>query len=162
MLFEIARVLKPDGILIMSSPDKKYYSDITGFKNKFHVKELYFEEFKELIKRHFKSSNFYFQKSYNLNSYIYGVNCVETVVYSGSFNEVYKHELEPLYNIVIASQCFTDEMKPSIFDGSSITDLLIRARIKSNTEHIKQTTSYRIGNFLCFPFFCLKKIIKNG
>ena len=39
MMQEIKRVLKPDGLLIMSSPDKKNYSDKRGFNNQFHVKE---------------------------------------------------------------------------------------------------------------------------
>jgi hypothetical protein len=33
--------------LIMSSPDKEFYSDKTGQNNVFHIKELYFSEFKK-------------------------------------------------------------------------------------------------------------------
>src|SRR6266511_4202337 len=33
MLQECKRVMKEDGILIISTPDKKFYSDITGYKN---------------------------------------------------------------------------------------------------------------------------------
>ena len=49
MMAEIRRVLAPEGILMLSSPDKKYYSDIPKFQNSYHIKELYFEEFKDLV-----------------------------------------------------------------------------------------------------------------
>jgi len=52
-ILEIKRVLTKDGVLIISSPDKKEYSDLTGHDNLFHVKELYYREFEELIKKNF-------------------------------------------------------------------------------------------------------------
>jgi len=53
MLSEIKRVLKPDGLLIISTPDKAIYSDASYYKNEFHVKELYKNEFYELLKTRF-------------------------------------------------------------------------------------------------------------
>lgn len=53
MLAEIKRVLRPGGVLIMSTPDKAVYSDATGQNNPYHVKELYREEFAALIAAHF-------------------------------------------------------------------------------------------------------------
>lgn len=69
-LEEIKRVLKDDGILIMSSPDKKRYSDIPRFNNPYHVHELYYDEFELLIKSYFKYSEYYYQGMF-VNSYIY-------------------------------------------------------------------------------------------
>src|SRR5215207_9384045 len=43
MLAEIKRVLRPNGVLVISSPDKLNYTDIPGVINPFHVKELYRE-----------------------------------------------------------------------------------------------------------------------
>src|SRR4051812_21778603 len=37
MVTELKRVLKEDGILIISSPDRKNYSDANAYKNPFHV-----------------------------------------------------------------------------------------------------------------------------
>jgi SAM-dependent methyltransferase len=48
-LGEIKRVLKPDGVLILSCPNKAEYSDKRGFSNEFHVKELYRPELKALL-----------------------------------------------------------------------------------------------------------------
>lgn len=49
MIAEIKRVLRPNGLLVISSPNKLAYSDIPGYQNPFHVKELYFEELKALL-----------------------------------------------------------------------------------------------------------------
>ncbi|MCH8622380.1 glycosyltransferase [Undibacterium sp. TS12] len=53
MMQEIRRVLRPDGVLLISSPDKLYYSDIPGAHNEYHVKELYQEEFQQLLGQYF-------------------------------------------------------------------------------------------------------------
>lgn len=53
LLAEFRRVLKPDGFLILSSPDKAVYSDQQITSNEFHIRELYRDELEDLIKRHF-------------------------------------------------------------------------------------------------------------
>lgn len=53
-LEEIARVLKKDGILVMSTPNKKIYSDLFNYENEFHVKEFYHNEFLAFLHEKFK------------------------------------------------------------------------------------------------------------
>lgn len=53
MMLEVRRVLRPGGLLIISTPDREVYSDNVGFHNPFHVKELYEDEFRALLARHF-------------------------------------------------------------------------------------------------------------
>jgi SAM-dependent methyltransferase len=53
MLTEVKRVLSPGGVLMISTPDKRVYSDLPKFVNPFHVKELYREEFEALLGSHF-------------------------------------------------------------------------------------------------------------
>lgn len=53
-LEEIFRVLKEDGCLVMSTPDKKEYSDRYKFHNQFHVAEFYKEEFVKFLSSKFK------------------------------------------------------------------------------------------------------------
>ena len=62
LLAEFRRVLKPDGFLVLSSPDKAVYSDQQNTVNEYHVKELYREEFESLIGRHFPASRLLGQK----------------------------------------------------------------------------------------------------
>jgi GT2 family glycosyltransferase/SAM-dependent methyltransferase len=53
MMAEVRRVLRPDGILVMSSPNKEIYSDQAGYHNDYHVKELYLNEFEALLAKYF-------------------------------------------------------------------------------------------------------------
>jgi len=57
-----ARVLKDDGFLVISSPDKHTYSDLAGFRNEYHVRELYKDELLALLKPHFGEIRLYGQK----------------------------------------------------------------------------------------------------
>ena len=57
-----ARVLTDDGVLLISSPDKRTYSEIAGFRNEFHVREMYREELLELLGAHFPHVRLYGQK----------------------------------------------------------------------------------------------------
>ena len=54
-LREIKRVLSDSGALIISSPDKREYTDRIGNKNRFHKLELNHEDFYSLLKKHFKN-----------------------------------------------------------------------------------------------------------
>jgi len=62
MMREIKRVLRPGGLLVMSSPDRWEYSDKPGYSNPYHVKELYRHEFKDLLNLHFKNHSVYGQR----------------------------------------------------------------------------------------------------
>ncbi|MDR3389254.1 MAG: class I SAM-dependent methyltransferase [Rudaea sp.] len=62
MISGFARALADDGVLIVSSPDKRTYSDISGFHNEFHVRELYRDELLALLKPHFPFVHLYGQK----------------------------------------------------------------------------------------------------
>jgi ubiquinone/menaquinone biosynthesis C-methylase UbiE len=62
MLAGFYRLLKQDGILLISTPDKKNYTDATGVANPHHVRELYYEEFSGLLDSHFAAKKIYTQK----------------------------------------------------------------------------------------------------
>ena len=62
LLAEFRRVLKPDGFLMLSSPDKAVYSEEQNSDNEFHVKELHRHELEDLIHRHFPASRLLGQK----------------------------------------------------------------------------------------------------
>ena len=61
-LAECKRVLKNDGILICSTPNRRVFSpNLAKPLNPFHVKEFWPEEFHRLIFRYFKNVTFYGQ-----------------------------------------------------------------------------------------------------
>lgn len=62
MMREVKRVLRPGGIFIISSPDKLEYSDKPQQHNPHHVKELYRNEFEELLAAHFNRHRLYGQR----------------------------------------------------------------------------------------------------
>ncbi len=55
---EIKRLLKPNGLLIISSPDKREYTEANAIENIHHINELYHEEFKELLGANFIHCHF--------------------------------------------------------------------------------------------------------
>lgn len=61
-LKEIKRVLRPDGILIISTPEKHTYTVATGLVNPFHVKELLKSEFDVLLGQYFSYVSMHGQK----------------------------------------------------------------------------------------------------
>ncbi|MFS8083618.1 MAG: glycoside hydrolase family 99-like domain-containing protein, partial [Ginsengibacter sp.] len=54
MMREIKRVMTLGGLLVISSPDKLEYSDRPGYANPYHIRELYRDQFKSLLSKHFK------------------------------------------------------------------------------------------------------------
>ena len=78
LLAEFRRVLKPDGFLILSSPDKAVYSDQQKTENEYHVRELYRGELEALIQRHFPASCLLGQKLM-FHSAIWSMDDIERV-----------------------------------------------------------------------------------
>lgn len=78
LLAEFRRVLKPDGFLILSSPDKAEYSDRNKTSNEFHIKELYRHELEALIERHFGAWRLLGQKLM-FHSAVWSLDGVENV-----------------------------------------------------------------------------------
>jgi SAM-dependent methyltransferase len=62
MLSEFARVLAPDGILVISSPNKRLYTDARDYVNPFHLQELYRDDLARLLRAHFPAQHWYHQR----------------------------------------------------------------------------------------------------
>jgi GT2 family glycosyltransferase/2-polyprenyl-3-methyl-5-hydroxy-6-metoxy-1,4-benzoquinol methylase len=63
MLAEVRRVLRPGGVFLVSTPNKAIYSDLANYKNPFHVRELYFDEFRKLLENAFQTVRLFAQKN---------------------------------------------------------------------------------------------------
>ncbi|HYA14072.1 MAG TPA: glycosyltransferase [Syntrophales bacterium] len=62
LMKEVKRLLKDDGIFIVSSSNKYVSSGQTAYEKPLRLKELSFDEFKSLLKKHFKNTLIYGQK----------------------------------------------------------------------------------------------------
>lgn len=62
MLAEFARVLRPDGVLVISSPNKRLYSDARNYVNEFHRHELYREDLEKLLVASFPAQRWFHQR----------------------------------------------------------------------------------------------------
>jgi SAM-dependent methyltransferase len=62
MLAEFARVLTPEGLLVISSPNKELYSDARSYVNEFHLHELYRDGLAALLAASFPAQSWYHQR----------------------------------------------------------------------------------------------------
>lgn len=62
MIDGFARLLADDGMLLISTPDKRTYTDLTGVANEHHVRELYRDEFDALLASRFPHHRVFGQK----------------------------------------------------------------------------------------------------
>ena len=105
---ELTRVLRPDGILILSSPNKRLYSDAHDYHNEFHVRELYRNELEDLLYVSFPHISWLGQKLL-FHSTIWPENqaCVTTeyLVNDDRHITVASHpSVEPMYYIAVCSR----------------------------------------------------------
>jgi glycosyltransferase involved in cell wall biosynthesis/ubiquinone/menaquinone biosynthesis C-methylase UbiE len=115
LLSEVKRLLTPEGVFIVSTPNKTVYSDEPQYNNPFHVHELYFDEFRELLEKYFKNVKFLGQHIY-CNSNIWPVfagedtKVVEYVVDKNPEEFVFagNDKKIPRYFIAIASDAARD------------------------------------------------------
>lgn len=162
MMYEIKRVLKKDGVLIISSPDKLNYSDIPNYKNKFHVKELYYEDFKSFISKHFKYTLFFGQRIFvgSIIALYENVNEYKRPIVINK--EGTSFEFNPSYNIAIATD--NNEFKLNYHDILyKETDTIITA---DDAERVKQkllnSRSYILGNLILTPVRSIKRLFKKN
>jgi O-antigen biosynthesis protein len=105
MLAEIRRVLHPDGVFIISSPNRPIYSEESGEHNEFHVKELDFQEFDSLLRLNFQVIQ-YFGQRLLMSSVIQPLNVASTLssVWSDTGAELNAHAgsmKDPVYFVAI-------------------------------------------------------------
>jgi ubiquinone/menaquinone biosynthesis C-methylase UbiE/GR25 family glycosyltransferase involved in LPS biosynthesis len=106
MMIEVKRVLRPGGVLVISSPEKRAYSDERTFNNVFHVKELYKQDFQNLLASHFQNVLMFGQRI------VYGSALLqegsgEIRSFGIGSTEPVPGLRDPVYNVAIASDDIT-------------------------------------------------------
>jgi lipopolysaccharide biosynthesis protein/2-polyprenyl-3-methyl-5-hydroxy-6-metoxy-1,4-benzoquinol methylase len=114
MMTELKRVLRTDGCLIISSPNKLVYTDRSNYTNPFHVRELYTADFIRLSSRYFKNTRHYGQRV-TTGSVIAGTAA------SGAFTTFAPGDAahgmpEQMYDIILASDAALPELGASVFE----------------------------------------------
>jgi ubiquinone/menaquinone biosynthesis C-methylase UbiE len=169
MLMEFKRILKPTGIIIISSPDKHVYSELLGIRNEYHVKELYFDEFKSIIQKYFIFSNFYFQKEV-FGSLLISDRESNLIEYVGDYNKIdcFTKPHEFTFNICICSnQKINFTLPNSYFNGykvylSEISELQKKINLLNHENFIlNQKLSNRVFALLKKIHQFCKKIVMN-
>lgn len=106
-LTEVKRVLKHDGIFIISTPDKRVYSDLPGYKNVYHQKEFYIDEFKDFLNNYFMYINMYSQSFKRINI----INSMDNATESFQ-NIIVQDYIKNTLSTYVIAVCSRTEMKP--------------------------------------------------
>jgi ubiquinone/menaquinone biosynthesis C-methylase UbiE len=155
-LNEIKRVLKSEGILVISTPDKKWYTDARNHYNQYHKKEFYEKEFQLLLNKFFKETILLHQYldygSVIQNNNQYGIERRLTADYN---NLVSISEHTPMYLIMVCSNTPISDFSTSFFSFQSLKEVLLNKLVFESRDKeyvlIKRTSfAYRIIKILRF------------
>jgi SAM-dependent methyltransferase len=118
MMLEIKRVLRPNGALLISSPDKFRYSIEPNHTNPFHVKELFENQFKDLIDRYFRNAAFFGQRVLYGSSILPDASVTPSRCYwkDGDESSVASGDNRPLYWIALASDGALPTIAAGVFE----------------------------------------------
>lgn len=146
MLREIKRVLRPDGVLIISSPNRPEYDKTLAESNPYHVKELDFAEFFALLQQHFKNVSVYAQRVLTgslLVPYEHPESGFTSL--SGSTAQSCQGVARPIYFVAIASDGDLPVLGASIYESTHLAEskgetsyLEARAYISERVEGVAQ------------------------
>jgi hypothetical protein len=136
MMAEFNRVLRPDGFVVISSPDKATYSDAVGYRNEYHVRELYRDEFQATVAVHFAHQRLYAQKLGFVSSMVALDQPHQTAFQTATWQVIDEHgatagpaDLDPLYYVMVAAR------KPSHLPQGLTQLMLFQDRDESVYDH---------------------------
>jgi ubiquinone/menaquinone biosynthesis C-methylase UbiE len=153
LLTEIQRFLKPEGILLVSTPNKSVYQHESEEENPFHVHELEFEEFRSLLQQFFKNVGFAGQRIHT-GSTVWPIAAsahdmttapIEQFVMAreeteegAEFEAITDEQREPLYYISMASDAPLPALRGSVLIDAS--DQLLKGKDHQIHELLNKVT----------------------
>ena len=123
MLAEIKRVLKPNGVLLISSPNRPEYDLTLSEPNHYHVKELDSDEFSGLLKNYFQQQTVYAQRV--LAGSVVVPLADQAAAYrhfSRESEEVVNTLTHPIYFLALASDGALPDIGTSIYEADAIAN----------------------------------------
>ncbi len=174
VLSEFKRVLKSDGILIISTPNKQINID-RRLINPFHKQEYFENEFRELLLNYFTNIIINYQSNYFTNIIFYQNLNYETEYFSTDIDNLKEGIIEKKdfslnkeYFIAIAysNDCILYNIKNCIYEGNEF--LKHEFNIISNNmqniyqmqKKIYQSLNYKIGYFITYPIKFLLNLLR--
>jgi SAM-dependent methyltransferase len=105
MLREFARVLSAEGVLVISSPNKRLYSDLREYRNEFHLHELYRDGLTALLGGAFPAQHWYHQRLGTWSGIWYEGSASEGEAWVADGGNVERYSVpEGMYFIVVAAR----------------------------------------------------------
>lgn len=148
---EMARVLTPGGLLIISTPNKQLREITEMEPNEFHKKELSLSEFKLLLQSKFQLVKIFNQYP-GYHSYITSDEDALHETYTGSFDKLYKETNNlPAYFIAFCSNTKLPAIPNSIFNPSVLFE-----------QSITQNRTYQVGNILTASFRKIRNLFNKS
>jgi ubiquinone/menaquinone biosynthesis C-methylase UbiE len=168
MMHECKRVLKNDGLLVISTPEKDNYKKIDPF-NPYHIKEVTLHEFEHLLKTYFSYVNIFHQRFLGA-SFIYPVNksILSFEEYTGNFSGIKMRSFQDnhFFNIAVCSNdpSFKPNMQASFFDSDNYIkekqdemNIAFETQLREAVKKVRQSNSYKLGNLLLLPLSTIKR-----
>lgn len=167
MTAEFKRLLVPDGLLVISSPDKKAYSDETGFRNPHHVKELYEAELTGLLLRRFRHCRVLHQRA-GAGSFIMSIEsrpaatvedlrCHYSELSAQSAGSVRREQgFAALYDVCLCS----DGELPANSHSVLLLDSYLYAIAKDVECRMQQSATWRLGSLIVAPLRRLRQLAR--
>lgn len=174
MMKEISRVLKKDGVLLISSPEKSIYSERDP-NNPYHIKEITLVEFRDLLNKNFKNVKLFNQR-FVIGSLIHLIDQDSESkfnLFDGDYSHI-KNELvdddfynKPYFNLALCSNKDNDghiEVGVSFFNGVSVVKKEIndvKFKYVNKYENILKSESFKLGNSIIKKINLVRKFWKK-
>lgn len=142
MMHEIRRVLRPGGIIIISSLEKHAYTDVPGTKNPFHVKELYRAEFLALMTAHFRNVAMYGQRVIFGSALFLEARRSQAQTIDARTLEQADGLMRPTYLVAIASDAVLPELPASSLFEEDVLKSEVAA-VKLSNRKIERDSAQR-------------------
>lgn len=174
MMKEVSRVLKTDGVLLISSPEKSIYSKRDP-NNPYHIRELTLDEFSDLLKRNFKNVKLFNQR-FVIGSLIHLIDqdCESKFnLFDGDYLQI-KDKLDEddfynksYFNLAICSNVNNNdylEVGSSIFNGVRVVKEeinVLKESYEKQYNNILSTESFKLGNSIIRKINSIRKSLKR-